>query len=675
MSNPDSFAHTHSAGHVIGGGRYSLHVTLGETDLLWLAQDELEQRLAVVRFFPAELYSDQRAWNVIRRRFAELLKVNHPAISKALEWYEADGVEPFVAFEYMEGQGLAPRSTPMPWDKLQPVAVDIATAIAALHSHGVVHHGLEPANIIITESGARLVNPVIKGVLKDALLCPSALQRPLEMRWFSPQQLAGEEPAPADDFYSFGATLFELVTGTSLFANSRTLASDLRNGPPSDVMERLAGVRGLPPSVAEFILACLCKDAAQRPTIFPARLQAPAGTPERLETPPLEEPVTDPVVVSSALEILPETSVCTLGEPMRRRRKSPALIAVVMLLCGMVGSAAWFVNHSQAEKQRLAAARDEKAREAERLRQLTDEQRLHAAMLVEKKQQESVARQRAEAELKRRELESAQMAAAESERRSVHASVEVQPVSQVTTKTPGLQPLAFSTKADGFVSLFNGRDLSGWNGDSNLWSVIDGYITAQAPANAPTHKRSYLVWKDGSVQDFELQFSYRFRLLRGNKQPNGGVLYRATTNNTPELYAYQFDVVTDARNAGAINEDKKRYRLCGFGESAVAGANEKTRVAGQLGDTNILNATRPEDWNTGVIVARGNHLTHYMNGEVVADLVDENVKRFHKSGMLALELHSKNTNNPATFLQFKDIKLKRLEKAQSLLSSTGAVTR
>jgi hypothetical protein len=89
-----------------------------------------------------------------------------------------------------------------------------------------------------------------------------------------------------------------------------------------------------------------------------------------------------------------------------------------------------------------------------------------------------------------------------------------------------------------------------------------------------------------------------------------------------------------------------------------------------VGDTNKLSSVRPEDWNTGVIVARGNHLTHYINGEVSADLVDENVKRIHKSGMLALEVYARNTNNSATFLQFRDIKFKRLEKSSTMLSAS-----
>src|SRR4051812_4646984 len=178
MSTAQSFATSHAAGHVIGGGRYSLHVTLGESGQVWLAQDEVEQRLAVIRFFPPELRADARGWDLLKRRFSTLLSLSVPGVSRALDWYEAEGVESFVAFEYVEGQTVAPRNAPMPWEKLKSLACDIAAAIDALHRNGIVHQGIEPGNIIITEAGARLINPVVTGVLKNPLLTSSALQNP-----------------------------------------------------------------------------------------------------------------------------------------------------------------------------------------------------------------------------------------------------------------------------------------------------------------------------------------------------------------------------------------------------------------------------------------------------------------------------------------------------------------
>jgi hypothetical protein len=671
MSNPESFAHTHSAGHVIGGGRYSLHVTLGDSNQVWLAQDEVEQRLAVIRFFPGELRRDRRAWDAVKSRVTALLSVNHPALSGVLEWYEAEGVEPFVAFEYMEGEALAARNASLPWAKLAPVARDVAAALHALHSRGVVHRGVEPGNIIITESGAKLVNAVVTGILKDPLLSPLALQKPAELRWCSPQQLAGEPPSGADDFYGFGATMFELLTGTPLFANTRTLLTDLRNGPPADVAARLAAVPGVPSEVAEFLISCLVRDAGQRPTSVPFCLQPETPGASHSTEPSTAAEESEPAenTVVARLEPVPDTAIIrTTTHPVRRRSKMPALVAVGVVLCATACGAAWFVRQSQAEKQRVAAAQEEQTREAERLNRQAEEQRLQAAILEEKRQKEEQARQIAAAELKQRESEAARTAAAENERREIHASV--QPVADKAPAPADSKPLPLSVRDDGFVTIFNGDDLSGWEGPTNVWSVIDGCITAQLPPEAPRQKRSYLVWKNGKVEDFELRFSYRFRVLRGNKQPNGGLVYRATTNNTPELSAYQFDVVPDVKNVGAVNEDKKRYRLAGYGESAVASVNEKTQVIEQVGDTNKLSSVRPEDWNTGVIVARGNHLTHYINGEVSADLVDENVKRIHKSGMLALEVYARNTNNSATFLQFRDIKFKRLEKSSTMLSAS-----
>jgi hypothetical protein len=73
-----------------------------------------------------------------------------------------------------------------------------------------------------------------------------------------------------------------------------------------------------------------------------------------------------------------------------------------------------------------------------------------------------------------------------------------------------------------------------------------------------------------------------------------------------------------------------------------------------------------------VIIAKGNRLTHYINGLLVADVTDESRSKRHTNGAIALELYTRNTNNGATFLQFSDLKIKRLEgdgKSPGLLST------
>ncbi|HMJ91461.1 MAG TPA: protein kinase, partial [Candidatus Acidoferrum sp.] len=162
MSHPESLTNPHSAGHVIGGGRYSLHVPLGGGNHVWLAQDEVEQRLVTIRFFPSVLREDTRAWDALKRRALSVLAVQHANVCRAIDWYEAPGADDFLVTEYVEGQPLAPDvalpvANASTWEQLVPIASSIATALAALHEAGIVHHGVNPANVIATGSEAKLL--------------------------------------------------------------------------------------------------------------------------------------------------------------------------------------------------------------------------------------------------------------------------------------------------------------------------------------------------------------------------------------------------------------------------------------------------------------------------------------------------------------------------------------
>lgn len=670
--SPDSNGLT--PGAIVGGGHYSLHVPLGESGLLWLAQDEELQRLAVVRFLPGAIRQDVRALEALKARVQAAGAVDHENVCRTLEWYESAAVETFVATEYVEGKPVTEvmnggAGRPIPWDWLKPVAASVACGLEALHAAGVTHHGLKPENILVgADKRVKLLNAVVAGTLHNPLFNPAALSQPRELRCISPQQLGGHEPTPSDDFYSLGATLYELLTGGPVFADGRTMLQDIRSTPAPSLRERLAAQKAqpVPDEIIDFIMACLNKDAPQRPKSFgcllPRRAEpiavAPAAAAEKV--------VPMPVVATTA-EVLPTVTSAAELELIRaardaRPRRSPlALAAVVLLLLSLAG--AWGFVHfrkQEQEKQRMAAAAASEARqrqEAEKAAQLAEE----------KARQETAARLKSEAEARkakeaarlaeeRRRKEADALARREKELAAAQKPVTNAPA--VNTQIAAEPPTPSAPQDAGFTPMFNGRDLADWNGDTNYWSVKDGYITAQSPADAPK-QRHLLTWLKGNVPDFEMHFSYRFRLLRGNKSPNGGVNYRLSggTNFT----CYQFDLVNAPKDNGAVTDDRKRQRLAGYGDSVTATSSNKHPLVATLGDTNKLNATRPEDWNKCVIIARGNRLTHYINGVLVADVTDVSTSKRHLNGAIALELYTRNTNNCATFLQFSDLKLKRLD--------------
>jgi hypothetical protein len=333
-----------------------------------------------------------------------------------------------------------------------------------------------------------------------------------------------------------------------------------------------------------------------------------------------------------------------------------------LFLVVLTGAGAWaFLGQQKTKKARLAVLAEQVEQENRLLEQKLEEETA-ARRRLEETTRQAQARLAAVAEAQRRA--DSQVKNSETQKRTTRNEHETE-----SPKKPGPPPTP-TTSTNGFVSMFNGLDLDGWSGNTNYWSVKDGYITAQSGDEAPK-QRHLLVWQKGSISDFEMHFSYRFRVLRGNRQPNGGVNYRLTGETN--LVCYQFDLVTGAKDVGSVSDDRKRARLAGYGESVVATASgtNKVQLLAQVGDTNKIHSIRPEDWNRCVIIAKGNRVTHYINGIMVADVTDEN-KRRHTQGLVALELYTRNTNNPSTFLQFRDLKLRKSSSGNSGLASASA---
>ena len=217
----------------------------------------------------------------------------------------------------------------------------------------------------------------------------------------------------------------------------------------------------------------------------------------------------------------------------------------------------------------------------------------------------------------------------------------------------------FAADADGFTSIFNGRDLEGWEGNPALWSVRDGTITGQTKAPTDLKHNTFLVWKAGTVDDFELHF--RYKIVGGNS----GMQYRSKVMEQgpsgPIVGGYQADFEAGKTYSGILYEERGRGILANRGQKThlSAGPDGKTKidVVAQLGKSeDIQAAIKQEDWNDYVVIAQGNHVTHSINGHVTADVTDDDAAHAPKSGVLALQIHQ----GPAMVVQFKDLRLKKL---------------
>lgn len=230
----------------------------------------------------------------------------------------------------------------------------------------------------------------------------------------------------------------------------------------------------------------------------------------------------------------------------------------------------------------------------------------------------------------------------------------------------------------GFKKIFNGKDLSGWKGNTDLWSVRDGAITGQTKEETKLNHNTFVIWQDGKLANFELRLRYRIVTDGpGPRHANSGIQYRSKVIGQgdfgPIVSGYQADFEAGPKYSGILYEEKGRGILALRGEKVeIDGLEEKEikrgkktitrkvptkKVTGSVGDTDeIQKKIKAEQWNDYRIVAKGNHLQHFINGAQTVDVIDKGPGNA-KSGILALQIHQ----GPAMTVQFKDIRLKKLK--------------
>lgn len=217
--------------------------------------------------------------------------------------------------------------------------------------------------------------------------------------------------------------------------------------------------------------------------------------------------------------------------------------------------------------------------------------------------------------------------------------------------------MAQSASEPGFKSLFNGKDLKGWVGKPELWSVQDGTIQGKTTKENPIKGNTFLVYTNGEVSDFELRLSYK--IVGGNS----GIQYRSKVVNSNDwvVGGYQADFEAGKTFSGILYEERGRGILAQRGQKTeIEDDNGKTKimVTGTLGKSEDIQAKiKNEDWNDYVVIAKGNHFQHFINGTQTVDVTDNQESKAAKSGVLALQLHA---GAPMT-VQFRNIRIKEVK--------------
>jgi uncharacterized protein (TIGR03067 family) len=217
----------------------------------------------------------------------------------------------------------------------------------------------------------------------------------------------------------------------------------------------------------------------------------------------------------------------------------------------------------------------------------------------------------------------------------------------------------------GFTSLFNGKDLTGWDGRPEHWSVEDGAITGKTTKENPAKGNNFLFWrpdgKNATVENFELRCSYRIVANNTKGFANSGVQYRSKDKGNFVAAGYQADFENGKTYSGILYDEAGgaggRQVMANRGEKVEWTAECQKKVTGSLGtSSDIQDKIKEADWNDYVVIANGNHLQHFINGVPTVDVIDNCEAKRLASGILALQLHA---GEPMT-VQFKNIRIKKL---------------
>lgn len=241
-------------------------------------------------------------------------------------------------------------------------------------------------------------------------------------------------------------------------------------------------------------------------------------------------------------------------------------------------------------------------------------------------------------------------------------------------KKPATEEIASETESidSGFVSIFDGQSLKGWQGDTVYWSVKDGNLVGQVTPETLLKTNTFITWQGGTPSDFELKVEFRI-----TETGNSGINYRSVKfEDVPyALRGYQADIDGKNNYTGQNYEERGRTTLAYRGEKAIIHSQDnpsdessfksnvvhnawaKRDVLGSLGNIDSLKLKiKAGDWNTCHIIAKRNTLQHYINDILMSEVIDEDTVNRKMSGILGVQVHV----GPPMTVEYRNILLKEL---------------
>jgi hypothetical protein len=221
-----------------------------------------------------------------------------------------------------------------------------------------------------------------------------------------------------------------------------------------------------------------------------------------------------------------------------------------------------------------------------------------------------------------------------------------------------------SKDSGAFVSIFNGKNLDGWKGDTVYWRVENGNLVGEITPSTILKTNSFIVWQGGEPADFELKLEVKI-----SRDGNSGINYRSEVfPDVPNaLKGYQADIDGKISYTGQNYEERGRTTLAYRGEivtvdsGQIAGnvknnAWQLRKVTGSLGSSDSLKALiKYEDWNKIHLVVKGNRLQHYVNDILMSDVTDEDAINRKFKGLLGVQVHV----GPPMKVEYRNIEIRQ----------------
>ena len=260
-------------------GPYQIVSALGAGGMgeVYKARDTRLDRTVAIKVLPASLAADPQFRERFDREARTISRLDHPNICALYDVGEQDGTS-YLVMQYLEGETLESRLTKgaLPLDPALQCAIQIADALDKAHRAGIVHRDLKPSNIMLTKTGAKLLD---FGLAKSS---PVVASESLSMQpttppnltaqgailgtfqYMAPEQLEGETADARSDIFSFGCVLYEMLTGTKAFVG-RSQASLIGAILKDDAPSLAARLPPAPPTLDRLLRSCLAKDPDDRP--------------------------------------------------------------------------------------------------------------------------------------------------------------------------------------------------------------------------------------------------------------------------------------------------------------------------------------------------------------------------------------------------------------------------